>query len=102
MIYLSCLPPRGRAAPSAGATQFYAQPGSGSVSGPAQIERARQKKMPLCCLWFFLYDCTRANGLSYIQQTSGTINRHDFIKWVKPTPDKSDTQLERFRHPLYL
>eukprot|EP00962_Isochrysis_galbana_P024922 scaffold7684_cov119-Isochrysis_galbana.AAC.3 len=39
-------------------------------------------------------ELTEANELSYIPQTSGTINRHDFIKWVKPipTPDKSDTQ----------
>eukprot|EP00962_Isochrysis_galbana_P014598 scaffold4184_cov120-Isochrysis_galbana.AAC.13 len=41
----------------------------------------------------FTKELKEANGLSYIQQSSGTTNRHDFIKWVKPTPDKTNAQI---------
>jgi len=40
----------------------------------------------------FTKELKEANGLSFIQQPPGTTNRHDFIQWVKPTPDKTNAQ----------
>eukprot|EP00962_Isochrysis_galbana_P022379 scaffold6704_cov137-Isochrysis_galbana.AAC.1 len=36
----------------------------------------------------FTQELKEANGLSFIQQPLGTTSRHDFIQWVRPTPDK--------------